>query len=85
MHLKRGGGDWAPGGGGGGGGWGQTQQIGLMGKQKEKKEKNTEENYIKNGEKGLKNASFWVMNSIFFSGGSSDPHPLHSLCHRGKK
>ena len=27
-----------------------------------RKEK-TEENYMKNGEKGLKNASFWVINS----------------------
>ena len=28
-----------------------------------KGERKTDENYIKNGEKGLKNASFWVINS----------------------
>ena len=27
-----------------------------------KGERKTDENYIKNGEKGLKNASFWVIN-----------------------
>ena len=33
---------------------------------------------MKKGEKGLKNASFWVINFKNFRGGSSDPHaPLH--------
>ena len=43
-----------------------------MKKGKEKKE----ENYIRKGEKGLKKASFWAINSKNFAGGSSDPPPL---------
>ena len=51
------------------------------------------ENYIKNGGKVLKNASFWVINSKNFRGGSSDPPCRRSglrparrkLVRRGKK
>ena len=39
-----------------------------MGVGGEKGKIKTEENYIKNGEKGLKNASFWVINSKYFRG-----------------
>ena len=46
-----------------------------MKKGKEKRKKR--ENYIKNGEKGLKNASFGVINSKHFRGGVFRP-PLHN-------
>ena len=54
-----------------------------MQKGKEKKEKN----YIKKGEKGLKNASFWAINSKKNAGGVFRP-PLYTPCKlicRGKK
>ena len=34
-------------------------------------ERKTEENYIKNGEKGLKKAYFWVINFKNFHGGKT--------------
>ena len=43
------------------------------GEKNEKGERKKEENYIKKGEKGLKSASFWVINSKKFPRGFSDP------------
>ena len=45
-------------------------KIRIKGKD-EKGERKKEENYIKKGEKGLINASFWAINSKNFTGGSS--------------
>ena len=44
----------------------------------EKGERITEENYIKNGGKGLKNVSFWVINSkikLFQENGITEKKP----------
>ena len=48
--------------GGGGCPLGKNKRLRVRGKN-EKGERKTEENYINNGEKGLKNSSFWVINS----------------------
>ena len=55
-------------------GWGKNENEEL-GKKNKKGERKREENYMKKGEKGLKNASFWVINSKNF----------RKLVHRGKK
>ena len=55
--------------------WGEKNKS--LGKN-EKGERKKEENYIKKWEKGLKNASFWAINSTNFAGESSDPPPLPS-------
>ena len=45
-----------------------------------KEERKTEQNYIKNGEKGLKNAYDWIIYSRFFQGGlRSDLDPDKTL------
>ena len=49
-----------------GGGW-VNGRVKSQGKN-EKEERKTEENYIKNGGKDLKNASFWAINSKNFRG-----------------
>jgi len=41
-------------------------------------ERKREENYIKKGERGLKNACFWAIISNKFRGEFSDPPPLGS-------
>ena len=58
--------------GGGNGQPGEKMKLGVR-ENNEKRERKKEENYIKKGGKGLKNASFWVINSKIFSRGSSDP------------
>ena len=51
-----------------GGGWSAGgKKLGVRGKN-EKWERIKEENYIKKGEKSLKNASFWAINSKTFAG-----------------
>ena len=60
------------GGGGEMAGWGKKRKM-KSGGEKKKKEK-------KKGGKGLKNASFWVINFKNFRGGSSDP-PCTTLPH----
>ena len=43
--------------------------LGGGGGKKIKRESKREENYMKKAEKGLKNVSFWVINSKHFCGG----------------
>ena len=43
-----------------------------LGNKNEKGKRKKEENYIKKGEKGLKNASYWAINSKKFAGWSSE-------------
>ena len=49
-------------GGGGDGRWGKEMKNEGLGGKNEKGERKREEKYLKNGEKGIKNASFWVIN-----------------------
>ena len=48
--------------------WGRNIKLGVRGKY-EKGERKKEENYIKKGEKDLKNASFWAVISKNFTAG----------------
>ena len=50
----------------------------------QKRERKWAENYMKKG-KGLKNASFWVINSKNFHWGGSDLLCRRKLIRRGKK
>jgi len=61
-----------------GGEWpaGEKMKLGVREKN-EKGKRKKEENFIK---KGLKNASFWAINSKNFMGGSSDP-PRNFFCY----
>ena len=63
-----------------------ASQPGVKEKMKKGKEKK-EENYIKKGGKGLKNVSFWVINSKKFHGGVFLPPspPRRRLIRRTKK
>ena len=61
---------------GGGNGWlGKKNENEELGEKNEKRERKREENYMKKGEKGLKNASFWVINFKNFRGGVFQPPP----------
>ena len=51
KYYGKGGGEWSAG----------EKKLGVREKN-EKGERKKEENYIKKGEKGLKNASFWAIN-----------------------
>ena len=44
-----------------------------------------EENYIKKGEKGLKNASFWAINSKKFRGGGGNDQNAQYISMKEKK
>ena len=64
---------------------GGGEKNGWLGKKNEieelgKKNKKGKEKGRKKGEKGLKNASFWVINFKNFRGGSSDPPPPAPPC-----
>ena len=50
--------------------WGKNKNQ-KLGEKNQKGERNKEENYIKKGEKGLKNAYFWAINSTKFGSGSA--------------
>ena len=64
---------------------GKTMKLGVREKKKKGIRKN-EENYVKKGGKGLKNASFWGYKLKKFNGGASDPPaPPANIFIGGKK
>ena len=54
--------------------WGKKIKLGVKGKN-EKGERKKEENDMKKGEKGLKNAYFWAINSKKIAGVFRTPLP----------